>query len=183
MTMGQQDERYERVIKFLKNAKPGSDSASETAEKVWKEICVKIIQRNNRPDLIDILFGWTCISWVRRSLVAASLFLVVMFAFQQGMIIRQINHLSRQIEIYQKDAPDITPEYKGKSMLLFSLPDDRLKVFRKDEKEKQLEQLLRSIDHLRVEYKNLHQVIESDPELKKLIEKRLSEVTDSKVKL
>ena len=47
-------------------------------------------------DLIDFLFGWIYIGWVRRSLITASVFLVAVFVFPaDSIIMRQINDLSR----------------------------------------------------------------------------------------
>ena len=49
--------------------------------------------------------------------------------------------------------------------------------------EKQLEQLLDSVNELQIHYKDLLNLIEEDPELKKMIEKKLNENNLTKIKL
>ena len=46
-----------------------------------------------------------------------------------------------------------------------------------------MEELFRTIDQLKKEYKDLDKMIEEDPELKKLIEKKLSEINGNKIKI
>ena len=46
-----------------------------------------------------------------------------------------------------------------------------------------MEELFRTIDQLKMEYKDLDKLIEEDPELKKLIEKKLSEINGNKIKI
>ncbi len=184
MKMEQVNEKYERVLEFLKQAKPVLDSTDEIEEKVTGTGSQRDRkQGRDLSELIDFLFGWTYITWVRRSLITASVFLVLVFVFQQSLIMNQINNLSRQIDTYEKDASGVSSENLNRRMLMYRLSDKRFPLVKKSESEKQLEKLFRSIDEFEKEYKDLHNMIEQDPELKKLIEKKLSEITESKIKL
>jgi hypothetical protein len=183
MKMEQVNEKYERVLKFLKQAKPVLDSTDQIEEKVMESISRDRNQGRDLSEFIDFIFGWTYIAWVRRSLITASAFLVLVFVFQQSLIMNQINNLSRQIDTYEKDASGVSSENLNRRMLMYRLSDKRFPLVKKSESEKQLEKLFRSIDEFEKEYNDLHNMIEQDPELKKLIEKKLSEITESKIKL
>lgn len=49
--------------------------------------------------------------------------------------------------------------------------------------EKQMKELLESVNELQIKYKDLENLIEEDPELKKLIEKKLIENNRTKINL
>jgi hypothetical protein len=181
--MGQTNEKYDKVLGILKGAKPVLGSTDEIAEKVLHKILEMMEPQADLSDLVKFLFGWTYIKWVRRSLITASVFLVTVFVFQQSMIMKQMNNLSRQIESYQRDTSGPSSEYMNRKMLLFRYSERRFQFTKKSDSDKQIGELLQSIDQLKKEYKQLHYMIEEDPELKKLIEKKLSEITDIKIKL
>ena len=175
--------KYAKVLEILKTSRPVLDSTDDIADKVLERISKEHKPEKTHSDLLEFFFGWTYVNWVRRSLVAASVFLAVMFVFQQSIIMKQINHLSRQIESNGKDVSAVTGDLPDSRLMMFSFPGRKLQILRKNNSDKQVEELFRSIDQLQKEYKGLHRIIEEDPELKKLIEKRLSEISDSKVKL
>jgi hypothetical protein len=181
MKMEEMNEKYEKVMKVLKQAKPVMDSAGEIEENVLARISRDRNHRRDLSEMIDLLFGWTYIAWVRRSLVTASVFMIIVFVFQQSLIMKQINNLSRQVETYEKDASGVSTENMNRRMLIFRLSEKRFPVVKKGESEKKLEELFHSIDEFEKEYKDLRIMIEQDPDLKKLIEKKLSEITESKI--
>jgi len=181
--MEQVNQKYDKIMGILKRTKPVLGSTNEIEEKVLHRILEKQETDGDLPDLINFLFGWTYIKWVRRSLVTASVFIVIVFAFQQSMIMKQLNILSRQIDSYERDASGVTSKYMNRKMLMLRYSGRRFPVINKINSDKQVEELLRSIDQLKKDYKDLHNMIEEDPELKKLIEKKLSEITDNKIKL
>jgi vancomycin permeability regulator SanA len=109
--------------------------------------------------------------------------MVLVFVFQQGVILNQINQLSRQVNASGWDASAVNARYLNNSILMFRYKDRLFPAGKTDIPEKKVEELLRSIDNLKKEYKDLHEMIEKDPELKRLIEKRLSEIDGSKTKL
>jgi hypothetical protein len=181
MKMEQIDEKYERVLKVLKQGKPVLNSVDEIEEKVLARISGDQKYVRDFSALIDFLFGWTYITWVRRSLVTASAILVIVFVFQQSLILKQINNLGRQIDSYEKDAAGVSSENLNRRMLIYRLTDKRFPLVKKNESDKKLEELFRSIDEFEKQYNDLHHMIEQDPELKKLIEKKLSDITASKI--
>jgi hypothetical protein len=183
MKMEQVKDKYEKVLKILKRSEPVLGSTDEIENKVLYRISGKQKHSTDLSDIIDFLFGWTYITWVRRSLIIASVFLVIVFVFQQSIMMKQINHLSRQIESYERDASGIPGEYPERRIMMLMLSEKRFPFFNKTNPDKQVEELFRTIDQLQKEYRGLNKMMEEDPELKKLIEKKLSEINGNKIKL
>ena len=184
MKMEKGNEKYYKVLEILRKSEPALTSEDEIAEKVMKAISKK--EEKHSPDLsevLDFIFSWTYNVWVRRSLITAAAVMVIVFIFQQGIILNQINQLSRQINTSGWNASSVNIRYLNKSTLMFRFKDRLFPAGKTYVSEKKVEELLRSIDDLKKEYKDLHELIEKDPELKRLIEKRLSEIDGSKTKL
>lgn len=183
MKMEQGNLKYEKVLEILKRTKPMLESTDEIEEMVLRRISEGRKMVTDHPDLFDFLFGWTYIKWVRRSLVAASVCLVLMFVFQQSVILRQISSLSRQIEVYERDASGLTGNDLNRKMLLMRYSEKRFPFSKMTRSEKQVEELFKTIDQLKKEYKELQNMIDGDPELKRLIEQKLSEIDGKNKKL
>jgi hypothetical protein len=183
MKMEQVNGKYEKVMEILKRTKPELGSTADIEEKVLYRISANKKSKMDPADLIDFLFGWTYIAWVRRSLITASVLIVIVFIFQQSIMMKQISSLSRQIESYERDASGVPGEYKDRRMMLLRFSGKRFPLFRKTNSDKQLEELFRTIDQLKMEYKELDKLIKEDPELKKMIEKKLSEINGNTIKI
>jgi hypothetical protein len=184
MKMEKGSEKYDKVLEMLRKSEPALTSADVIAEKVIKAILKRESKHIANPsEVLDFIFSWTYNVWVRRSLITAAAVMVLVFVFQQGVILNQINQLSRQINASSWDAPAVNARYLNNSTLMFRFKDRLFPAGKTDVSEKKVEELLRSIDNLKKEYKDLHELIEKNPELKRLVEKRLSEIDDSKTKL
>jgi hypothetical protein len=183
MKMEQTNEKYKKVLEILKNSKPVLGSYADIEEKVLERISVKQKSKIELSDLVDFLFGWTYIAWVRRSLITASVCMVIVFVFQQSIMMKQINNLSRQIESYERDASGAPLEYPERRMMFLRFSEKRFPLFRNGRSDKQVEELLRTIDQLKKEYKELDSMLKDDPELKGMIEKKLSEINGNRTKI
>jgi len=181
--MEQEKEKYEKVLEILKRTDPVLSQPDEIEEKILNRILEKQQPDQDFRDLIGFIFGWIYVTWVRRSLITASVVLVIMFVLQQSIMMKQITHLSRQVESYEKDASGVPGEYPDRRMMMLRFSEKRLPFFKKANSDKQLEELFRTIDQLKKEYKDLDKIIKEDPELKKLIEKKLSEIDGIKIKI
>ena len=87
-----ESEKYNKILKLLRESKPVLDSTEDIEREVLQRISGKHKSVLNLSELIDSLFGWIYIGWVRRSLITASVLLVVVFVWQQGIILKQINY-------------------------------------------------------------------------------------------
>jgi hypothetical protein len=179
--MNQESEKYKKVIELLKVSKPKLESSVEIENEVINRIA------NARPFLsiltrmVDFLFSWVYIGWVRRSLITASVAMVVIFIFQQGVILKRIDFLSRQTVVIGKE--NLTePSNKFEKILmnykngLRKLPSRSITI-----SEKQMNELIESVNELQLKYKDLEKLIEDDPEIKKLIEKKIIENSRNKI--
>jgi hypothetical protein len=176
-------ENYDKVLDLLKNSRPGLKSTDEVETEVLKRISGDKQPKLNLSEILDFLFGWVYIGWVRKSLITASVLLVFFFVYQQGLILKQINYLSRQIIVNSAEtatSPELQIEklrmmYKRSGM---GFPSRNISIT-----EKQMDELLNSVNELKTKYKDLDDLIERDPELKEMIEKKLIENNRTKVNL
>ena len=93
--MKTESEKYNKVLNVLRNSKPVLNSAEDIEKEVIKRVSRIKQPMFNFSEVVDYLFGWVYIGWVRRSLITASVLLVIVFIYQQGVMFRQINFLSR----------------------------------------------------------------------------------------
>jgi hypothetical protein len=176
-------EKYKKVLKVLKSSKPELISTEHIANEVIKRISVAKKPILNFSEVMDSLFGWVYIGWVRRSLITASVLLVIVFIYQQGVMFKQINFLSRQI-IVTDGGMTTSDDYQVEKMLMTYKKATRgfhsrsLVI-----SEKRMKQLLDSVNDLQIKYRDLIKLYEEDPETKKYIENKLIENSRTKIKL
>jgi hypothetical protein len=120
---------------------------------------------------------------VRRTLITASVVLVIVFVYQQGIILKQINYLSRQTIVIDGETAS-SPAYQIEKMIItYKLSGKRFPSQSITISDKQMKQLLESVNELQIKYNDLKNLIEDDPELRKLIEKKLIENSRTKINL
>jgi hypothetical protein len=183
MTMKRENEKYDKVLELLRKSKPQLDSPEETEREVIRRIQKPNHLAFNFSEVFDFLFGWVYIGWVRRSLITASIVLVLLFTYQQGVILKRIDSLSKQTIGTGKDnvlTPAIEIEklltnYKNSGRIF---PSKTITI-----SESQMNELLESVKELQIKYKDLENIIESDPDLKKLIDSKLLERNRTKINL
>ena len=179
--MNQGNEKYNNVLNLLKVSKPKLDSAEDIEREVIKRITGANPVITSLTGIIDFLFSWVYIGWVRRSLIAASMLLVVIFIYQQGVILKRIDFLTRQtVVIDGKNNPDPVDQFE-KILMNYKNEVRRLPLKTITISEKQMKELIESVNELQIKYKDLEKLIEDDPEIKKLIEKKLIENTRTKI--
>ena len=174
-----ESEKYNKILKVLRESKPVLDSTGDIEKEVIKRISRVKQPAFNFSEAIDTLFGWVYIGWVRRTLITASVLLVMVFIYQQGVMFKQISFLSRQI-IYTGGEMQVSADNQVERLLLMyrksgrGFPSRSVTI-----SEKQMNELQEYMK----KYKDLEKLIEEDPELKQLIEKKLIEFNSPKVKL
>jgi hypothetical protein len=158
-----------------------------STEDIEKEVISRISKGSYSGSLlsevVDFLFSWVYIGWVRRALISASAILVFIFVLQQGVILRRIDILSRQTVLNnsEKVSPQgdeidkLLTEYKNWGR---KFPSKTITI-----SEKQMRELLESVNELKLKYKDLENLIDSDPELQKMIQKKMIENNRLKINL
>ncbi len=170
-----EDRNYRQLLEILRESKPVMPDPDGIENEIIKRIKEKQEKPSRTEVLTDRIFGWVYIGWVRRSLIAACVFIILVFVYQQTIIMSQIKHISRQSVVITNELRSFPSEDAGKKLTILRLSNK----FRSAEdlgiSESQLENLLKSYDELELKYRNLLKLINEDPELKAYIEKRLKE--------
>jgi hypothetical protein len=181
--MKPENEKYEKVINILKKSKPVLRTTEDIEREVIRKLSVMHKTEVFISDAIDFLFGWVYIGWIRRSLIAASVLLVMVFVWQQTIILKQINFLSSQTVVIDGGNTGKEQGLIENKLLMYKLTGRRFPSKTITVSEKQMKELLEMINDLQVKYKDLESLIEENPELKKYVEERLIENNRNKIKL
>lgn len=181
--MKPESEKYNKVLNLIRESKPVLDSTEDIERDV-----IRRITGVNRPGLsfseaVDFLFGWVYIGWVRRILITASIALVLVFVYQQAIILKRIDFLSRQTIITDKENIPAPADEIEKMLMMYRNSGRRFTSKTITISEAQMKELLEFINELQIKYKDLENLIDGDPELKKLIEKKLIENNRTKINL
>ncbi len=181
--MEEENVKYRKVINLLRRSKPELKGTEAIEENVIRIIRNSGEKHTSPADLIETIFAWTYIGWVRRSLVTASVLLVLFFVYQQTMILKGVNEISKK-EIKAGDAISASPAGRfERQLMMLKLSGRGLDAGKKSITEDQLEQLIESYNELQDKYSSLVKIIEEDPELKAYIDKKLGESNMKKTNL
>ena len=176
-------EKYDRVINLLRKSNPELDSTAGIERDVIRKISE--IERSgiNFSGVVDFLFGWVYIGWVRRSLIAASVVMVMIFVYQQGVILKRIDKISRQVVVSDKEIIPTIDDKIEKLLMVYKNSGRKFPSKTITISEGQMKELLESVKDLQSKYKDLEELIDGDPELKKMIEKKLTDSNRTKINL
>ncbi len=181
--MKKMDEKYWKAIGVLKRSRPVMSDASDMREEVVAKISLLPGKKKVDFSVIDFLFGWTEIVWIRRSLITISFVMVAIFIYQQSTIVKQLNWLSTQIgENQEQEVSRSFTEYSGRIKFL-KISGRGVEQKNSNVSEEQLDLILKSLDKLQTDYENLMKILNENPELKELVEKKLDGTDNKKVKL
>ena len=183
MMMKTESEKYDKLLTLLRNSKPVLNSTESIKREVINNVSKKHGSDFIMSDAAGFLFGWIYISWVRRILITTSVCVVVLFVLQQGIILKKINYLSGQIIPNSKESTFDQADMIEKNLMTYRLAGRRFRSQTITITEKQMNQLLDSVNELQNKYKHLIKLIEDDPKLKKIVEKKLIENNRTKTNL
>jgi len=178
-----QNERYKKILNILKTSKPELGGIETIRENVINRIRGTRSRQSSISDLFESIFAWIYIGWVRRSLVAASILLILFFIYQQTMILQGVNIINKRAIISEAESFSVSKEEIGKQLMILRLTGRRISAGELSITEKQLEQLIDSYNELQEKYRDLVKIIEEDPMLKDYFEKKLDEGKTKKTNL
>jgi hypothetical protein len=179
--MKEESEKYKKVLILLRKSRPELITKEDIEIEVIKRIKKAHISRFYISEMIDFLFSWVYIGWVRRSLITASVFLVLIFVYQQSVILKRIEVISRQTVVADKENVRTPADEIEKLLMVYRNSGRRFLSKTITISEKQMKDLQESVRELQGKYKDLENLIEQDPELKKIIEKKLEENNRTKI--
>lgn len=173
--MTKESEKYDLIVNMLKKSRPVFTEPEKVTDKVMRQIQEDKSRVSFMDLLVDYLFGWVYIGWVRRSMVAVTLIIAVLFVYQQGAIMKRINDLSdRKINNGDLLMTGYTEDIKNK-MLIYTITGKKITDAKITASKKEIDEMISSINKLQVKYKDLFRIIENDPQLKEYIENRMKE--------
>jgi hypothetical protein len=181
--MASESGKYNKVLNILKRSKPELKGIETIQENVISRIKRTGSRQRSFSDLIEGLFAWIYIEWVRRSLVTASVLLILFFVYQQTMILKGVNNISKRAIVSETGAFSVSEDEIGKQLMMLKLANRRISIGHLEISGRQLEQLLDSYNELTEKYSDLIKIIEEDPVLKEYIEKKLDEGRNKKSNL
>jgi len=172
--------KYKQVLNMLRQSKPVLKDAEAISEKVIKQLTEEKSNISLAEMIIEYFFGWAYIGWVRRSMIVAVLVIVILFGYQQALILRRINDLSGQrIQNSSFVMTNLRDDLVNK-MMEYRIEGWDLSNGRTSVSEKEINELINSLNKLQVKYKDLFYLIENDPQLKKYVETRMNESNKTK---
>ena len=180
--MDSEREKYDKVVEILRRSKPIIRDQEALSERILHKL------RREKQDVVlidrisELLFGWVYISWVRRSLIAVSFAILLVFLFQQSVILHRISEIDK-LTIFTSSQlmPDASDRLDSK--LLYKRAGFILPAKRGELSDKQVDQLIKSFNELQVKYKDILKIIDEDPDLKNYIEQKLNQKDRKKLKL
>jgi hypothetical protein len=181
--MKPENQKYNEIVNLLRKSKPVLSSPEDIENGVIKRISRLNHQRLKLSEAADFLFGWVYIGWVRRSLITASIALLLFFIYQQGMILKRIDVLSSQTVVSDKDNLMTNSEKLDKLLMVYRNSGVRFSSKTITISESQIKELIESLSDLQIKYRDLENLLVVDPELKSLIEKKMIENNRTKINL
>jgi hypothetical protein len=180
--MSAEKEKYDELIKLLRKSSPEFPDKEGMADKVMGIIESSRQKVNQSETIFDYLFWWVHIGWVRRSLVIASILLIMVFGYQQTVILKRLSDLNRQPVITSNQMVVFsTLKFSNDFSFMVNYEDinsENLKIT-----DRRVRKLLKSYEEITEKYKELRNILEEDPELMKYLEENLNSVNKNKIKL
>ena len=180
--MKSEESKYNKILNILKRSKPVLSNPDNLEENVMNMIMQKQKKNDRSFNVLDFIFGWVYVGWVRKALIAASMILIVTFAYQQTIILKRINNLDDRAIFLEDQTVTGSADDAGRA-LFYRLSGQKLPSNNINISEKQLDQIMNSYNELEKKYRDLIKLIEEDPELMNYVEKRLDEKSKKKFNL
>ena len=173
--MAAEEKKYERVLNILRQSKPVLTDVESVAEKVIRQLKEEESKISLPELIIEYLFGWVYIGWVRRSMMTAVLVVALLFGYQQALILRRINDLSGQRIQNGSLLMTNLNENLANKLLIYRIKGRKLSDEKISVSQKEIDELIYSLNKLQIKYKDVINLIENDPQLKKYVEDRMKE--------
>jgi len=175
--------RYEKAVKIIRKSKPVLSNPGVIEDAVMSSIRDKEKDRGMLTGLVESIYGWIYIGWVRRSLVGAALIIFTVFVYQQADILRSVRSLEKEIVSIRSEQPTVNVRDLERRLTVFKI-SSKISTGRKIEVyESQLQEIIDSYKNLEQKYENLNRIIEEDSLLKNYFENKLKEEENNRSKI
>ena len=178
--MTRENKNYDKVMNVLKNSKPVFTDQETVSERIISRLREEKSALRIHEIIAEFFFGWVYVGWVRRSMIATALVIVVFFGYQQSLILKRIAQLPDQ-KIQNSDVEMTTfGDDLSNRLMLYRITGEPLTGKELEITKKEIDQLIKSVNKLQLKYHELFYLIEKDPELKKYVEERINEFREKK---
>jgi hypothetical protein len=174
------EDRYNKILKVLRNAKPEMIRQEELTDKVMKRLASRERSNDMTGEFFDSLFAWVYIPWVRRSLLTVAVMLVALFIYQQSVLVKQVRDINRQAIVIRSDIRTSPAADFGTKLKLYRASGLILSRQNFSIDQKDLLQILDEYNDVKGKYSDLLKIIDENPELKEYVEKKLDERKNSR---
>ena len=175
--------RYEKAVKIIRKSKPVLSNPGVIEDAVMSSIRDKEKDRGMLTGLVESIYGWIYIGWVRRSLVGAALIIFTVFVYQQADILRSVRSLEREVVSIRSEQPSVNVRDLERRLTVFKI-SSKISTGRKIEVyESQLQEIIDSYKNLEQKYENLNRIIEEDSLLKNYFKNKLKEEENNRSKI
>jgi hypothetical protein len=167
--MNPEEKKYEEIISLLKKSSPELNDKERMTDQILDTIEFNRLKIKPTETFFDYLFWWVNIGWVRRSLVIASILLLMIFGYQQTVILKRLNDLNRQPVITGSQMVSFS-SLKFRNDYSFVVNTEVLNSKNLIITDRKVKKLMKSYKEITEKYKELQKIIEDDPELMKYLE-------------
>jgi hypothetical protein len=175
--------KSDKIISILRKSRPDPGDVGRISEKVVSRIQKERTSVSVKEIVYEFIFGWVYKGWIRRSMVTAALVLVVFFVYQQALILKRINSLSGQYFTGAGSVKTgITDDFSDK-LRIFKLYGKKAAESKINFSQKDIDIFIESVNDIQTKYKDLLDIINSDPQLKKYFEERINKIEQAKPKI
>jgi hypothetical protein len=175
MSMTSHNNKYIKIIGVLKKSKPELLFPEHVEDKIINRITGVNQEEGRLPGILEGLFGWIYIGWIRRALTTIAIMLVGLFVYQQAFIMRQVRQISEKVINISNGSNSVTSQGMMKMMTFYKISNSLSSGETTLISERELEELINSYQDIIDRYRDLMEIIKTDTVLKELIEKRLEE--------
>lgn len=91
------ENKYDKLVKALKDNNPRLSDKDALVEEIMGKITKPEYKIKSQEKMLDYLFGWAGIYWLRGSLAAIATIFVGVFIFQQLTIANRLSSLENQL--------------------------------------------------------------------------------------
>jgi hypothetical protein len=167
------EEEYDRFTKVMGRSHNAHAHPDLLAERIIGRVLGESRKAGNRLTMQELVFGWTSVGWVRRSLAFASLLMVCLFVYQQFEIMSGVRDINLRMKsgggIEVRPAASFEPgQDPGLRSLTSSLPHgvDSIKVSVDD-----ISKLIESYRELELSRERINWILRRNPDILRMIEK------------
>ena len=181
--MDQEQEKYDKVMNVLRKSKPDAGDTEQFSEKVLSRIQKESTSVSLQELIYEFIFGWVYIGWMRRSMVTAAIFTILFFGYEQAVILKRMNDFSGQFIIHSGSVRTTLPVDFSDKLRFVRLYGRKAAEGRLTFSEKDIDTFIESVNDTKKQYKDVLDIINSDPQLKSYFEDKMNKTEQVKPKI